>query len=59
MAGFVGLIIFIAGVWGYIANIVDVIHAAHVPAMDWTIGLVFHVIGIFLPPLGALMGLFF
>jgi len=50
------LAILAAVVYGYVLNIIDIVHTVVVPNVEVTLLLVFRVIGLFVVPLGTLLG---
>jgi len=56
IAFFVYLAILAAVVYGYVLNIIDIVHTVMVPNVEVTLLLVVRVIGLFVVPLGTILG---
>jgi len=57
IAAFLAYLAILAAVlYGYVLNIIDIIHTVVVPNVEVTLLLVFRVIGLFVVPLGTLLG---
>jgi len=57
IAAFLAYLAILAAVlYGYVLNIIDIVHTVVVPNVEVTLLLVFRVIGLFVVPLGTLLG---
>jgi len=56
LLGLLWLVLWIAGIIGWVLNIIDIFHMAH--PLDSGFGIL-RIVGIFVAPLGSILGLFF
>ncbi|MEG1123095.1 MAG: hypothetical protein RSE62_12925 [Citrobacter sp.] len=55
-AGFIFISVIIAGFIGWIMNIVTIFHSG--PIAEWTATTIVRIIGVFIAPIGAVLGWF-